>query len=189
MTKNQKPGFTIIEVVLVLAIAGLIFLMVFVALPALQRTQRDTQRKQDVSRLNSALENYKSNNNGKYPWSDLSFASNSLRDVSSEVDLESFLNSYMKKDEGEFIDPSGNDYNIRVLYWENNHSNSYGLSVPAPRAGNINIIAGADCRDEGRVWSNGRGGVKKNGERVTNTYFYVIQYGLEVGGRVCVEGN
>ena len=34
---NSKKGFTIIEVVLVLAIAGLIFLMVFVALPALQR--------------------------------------------------------------------------------------------------------------------------------------------------------
>lgn len=36
--KNQnstKKGFTIIEVVLVLAVAGLIFLMVFLALPAL----------------------------------------------------------------------------------------------------------------------------------------------------------
>ncbi|MBP9552373.1 type II secretion system protein [Candidatus Saccharibacteria bacterium] len=33
---NQtKKAFTIIEVVLVLAIAGLIFLMVFIALPAL----------------------------------------------------------------------------------------------------------------------------------------------------------
>ena len=42
---SQAGGFTIIEVVLVLAIAGLIFLMVFVALPALQRSQRDTQRK------------------------------------------------------------------------------------------------------------------------------------------------
>ena len=40
---KQKQGFTIIEVVLVLAIAALIFLMVFMALPALQRSQRDTQ--------------------------------------------------------------------------------------------------------------------------------------------------
>lgn len=41
LNKNQnltKKGFTIIEVVLVLAIAGLIFLMVFLALPALQRS-------------------------------------------------------------------------------------------------------------------------------------------------------
>ncbi|MCL2869540.1 prepilin-type N-terminal cleavage/methylation domain-containing protein, partial [Candidatus Saccharibacteria bacterium] len=36
---KTRQGFTIIEVVLVLAIAGLIFLMVFIALPALQRSQ------------------------------------------------------------------------------------------------------------------------------------------------------
>ena len=44
----QTEGFTIIEVVLVLAIAGLIFLMVFIALPALRRNQRDTQRKNNA---------------------------------------------------------------------------------------------------------------------------------------------
>lgn len=34
---QTKSAFTIIEVVLVLAIAGLIFLMVFIALPALPK--------------------------------------------------------------------------------------------------------------------------------------------------------
>lgn len=60
INKNQnlaKKGFTIIEVVLVLAIAGLIFLMVFLALPVLQRSQRDTQRKQDVAMVATALHN------------------------------------------------------------------------------------------------------------------------------------
>ena len=51
---NSKKGFTIIEVVLVLAIAGLIFLMVFVALPALQRSQRDTARRNDMSRVDTS---------------------------------------------------------------------------------------------------------------------------------------
>ena len=60
MTKNKK-GFTIIEVVLVLAIAGLIFLMVFIALPALQRSQRNTRRRQDMSRILSAFTDYQSN--------------------------------------------------------------------------------------------------------------------------------
>ncbi|MBP9489769.1 hypothetical protein KBE88_03345, partial [Candidatus Saccharibacteria bacterium] len=50
-TPQTNPAFTIIEVVLVLAIAGLIFLMVFIALPALQRNQRDTQRKNDIARI------------------------------------------------------------------------------------------------------------------------------------------
>ena len=58
---NSKKGFTIIEVVLVLAIAGLIFLMVFVALPALQRSQRDTQRRNDMSRVDTSLVQYQTN--------------------------------------------------------------------------------------------------------------------------------
>ena len=66
---NTKKGFTIIEVVLVLAIAGLIFLMVFIALPALQRNQRDTQRKNDLSRIQSAVNSYQANSKGKIPGS------------------------------------------------------------------------------------------------------------------------
>lgn len=65
--KNSEKGFTIIEVVLVLAIAGLIFLMVFIALPALQRNQRDTARKTDVSSIASAVTSYTSNNRGGAP--------------------------------------------------------------------------------------------------------------------------
>ena len=65
-TKSKK-GFTIIEVVLVLAIAGLIFLMVFIALPALQRSQRDTQRRDDLARVATAITQYQTNNSGKIP--------------------------------------------------------------------------------------------------------------------------
>lgn len=66
-TQQNQKGFTIIEVVLVLAIAGLIFLMVFVALPALQRGQRDSARKNDVGTVASAITNYQSNNKGASP--------------------------------------------------------------------------------------------------------------------------
>ena len=70
MAKNHiktKSGFTIIEVVLVLAIAGLIFLMVFVALPNMQRSQRDTQRRQDYAALSANITNFITNNNGNLP--------------------------------------------------------------------------------------------------------------------------
>ena len=59
---KDAKGFTIIEVALVLAIAGLIFLVVFLALPALQRSQRDTARRQDAGRIISALQNCMSDN-------------------------------------------------------------------------------------------------------------------------------
>ena len=68
MTKENtktKQGFTIIEVVLVLAIAGLIFLMVFVALPALQRSQRDTARRNDMSRVDTSLVQWQTNHSNQ----------------------------------------------------------------------------------------------------------------------------
>jgi prepilin-type N-terminal cleavage/methylation domain-containing protein len=66
-TKQTVKGFTIIEVVLVLAIAGLIFLMVFIALPALQSGQRDTQRRSDAARVLSQVNSYQSNTRGTVP--------------------------------------------------------------------------------------------------------------------------
>lgn len=69
MSTKSKKGFTIIEVVLVLAIAGLIFLMVFIALPALQRSQRNTQRADDMARIKTAINQYQANNGGRLPFS------------------------------------------------------------------------------------------------------------------------
>jgi len=92
-THKKTKGFTIIEVVLVLAIAGLIFLMVFLALPALQRAQRDGQRKTDLSRAQTAINNYQSNNKGALP---------------SSSSLQSFVDKYIVTAAGDsFIDPLG----------------------------------------------------------------------------------
>ena len=52
LTKLQKrntEGFTIIEVMIVLAIAALILLIVLLAVPALQRQFRNTAIKNDAS--------------------------------------------------------------------------------------------------------------------------------------------
>lgn len=65
--ENSKKGFTIVEVALVLAIAGLIFLMVFLVLPSVQRTQRDAKRRDDVGRLLTAITKYQTNNRGSLP--------------------------------------------------------------------------------------------------------------------------
>lgn len=67
MNSTRTKGFTIIEVVLVLAIAGLIFLMVFIALPTLQQNQRDTQRRDDISRFKAQINQYQANNKGAVP--------------------------------------------------------------------------------------------------------------------------
>ena len=59
-----QPGFTIIEVALVLAIAGLIFLVVFLSITSLQNSQKDNAHKQDVARVVSALQAYEADNGG-----------------------------------------------------------------------------------------------------------------------------
>lgn len=64
---NKSKGFTIIEVLIVLAIAGLILLIVFLAVPALQRSARNTQRKNDVSAMLGAISEYQDNNSGTLP--------------------------------------------------------------------------------------------------------------------------
>lgn len=65
--RKSQQGFTIIEVLIVLAIAGLILMIVFLAVPALQRNSRNTQRKNDVQALLGAISDYEANNNGSLP--------------------------------------------------------------------------------------------------------------------------
>lgn len=170
-TTKQNPlpkGFTIIEVVLVLAIAGLIFLMVFIALPALQRNQRDTQRKNDISRLQDAIERYKANNKGQLPWAADHYYEST----------DSFLNSYLKRDQGEWRDPSGVEYRVFVNHpgvtpgWTHP---GYAAYMPTYRANLHFLRVGAQC--SGNTF-----------ERDNNPNSYIIQYGLEGGGSVCVDG-
>lgn len=67
--KNKEKGFTIIEVMIVLAIAGLILLIVFLAVPALQRNSRNTALKNDAAALAAGFSEYSSNNDGGQPAS------------------------------------------------------------------------------------------------------------------------
>lgn len=62
--KKDNRGFTIIEVLIVLAIAGLIMLIVFLAIPALQRNQRNSARNSEASRISAAITECLSNRNG-----------------------------------------------------------------------------------------------------------------------------
>jgi prepilin-type N-terminal cleavage/methylation domain-containing protein len=65
--RKRASGFTIIEVMIVLAIAGLIMLIVFLAVPALQRNAHNTSIKNDVSSILGAINEYENNNNGSLP--------------------------------------------------------------------------------------------------------------------------
>lgn len=120
---NNKQGFTLIEVVLVLAIAGLIFLIVFLALPALQRSQRDTARKNDISRLMSQITTYQSNNQGALP-------------TSGEWD-GTFKSAYMTSGGQQFGDPETGNYTLTQA--------PTVASGASSTKGNITIYVNARC--------------------------------------------
>lgn len=63
--KKRTEGFTIIEVLIVLAIAGLIMLIVFLAVPALRRNQQNNTMRSEASRILSLATEYESNANGQ----------------------------------------------------------------------------------------------------------------------------
>ena len=135
-TKDQK-GFTIIEVVLVLAIAGLIFLMVFIALPALQRNQRDTQRRTDLSRVQTALQNYQTNNRNALPSDD-------------KLTKGEFITGYLTAGGDTFADPDGTDYFFTAGGGSATVSSTF-------KAGEIVFTKKAVCEGESLKTSQGAG--------------------------------
>ena len=95
---KSLTGFTIIEVVLVLAIAGLIFLMVFVAFPAAQRGQRDSQRTASLLKIKTALGAYTISNTGSIP--------------TTASALSSFQKNYLVP-ASEYSDPQAGEYSFK----------------------------------------------------------------------------
>ena len=143
---NSKQGFTIIEVVLVLAIAGLIFLMVFVALPALQRSQRDTSRRNDMSRVDTSLVQYQTNHSNlsvnlpdvgatAVPWTapkDNTFGTAGCNgNVACEF-VRDYMNTGSSENDGKknnFEDPDGTPYSVVIMpNWDLHEPGTYTYS-------------------------------------------------------------
>ena len=182
MTKqniNSKEGFTIIEVVLVLAIAGLIFLMVFVALPALQRSQRDTARRNDMSRVDTSLIQYQTNNqdtgNGDLPtesyWDasqveDGTFGTDGCGSNIACKFIQRYMNSGTDSAKNTFKDPDGTYYSVDIgagAWDENLQDMDY----------TIYIRTGAKCSGETAVADAPR--------------HFAILYRLEGAGIYCID--
>lgn len=108
-TKNNG-GFTIIEVLIVLAIAALILLIIFLVVPALQRNARNHNRKNIVAHTVGELNAYYSIH-GRYPLSG---------PAASQDDRSSFVS--------DLTNPDGPARNFKVRYIDNNGSHEYPFS-------------------------------------------------------------
>lgn len=111
---NRNDGFTIIEVALVLAIAGLIFMMIFIAAPALQRLARDATRQEDIYAIIKEIKAFQTNNRGALPSmpdTGIVTAAAGGNAAGSADNWQSFYNEYLEND---FVDPSGESYILNV---------------------------------------------------------------------------
>jgi prepilin-type N-terminal cleavage/methylation domain-containing protein len=61
-----SSGFTLIEIVVVVALAGMILAGVLIAISAAQQSVRDSQRRAAVSQVESALEQWAATHSGSY---------------------------------------------------------------------------------------------------------------------------
>ena len=66
-TQQSEKGFTIIEVMIVLAIAGLIIVIVLLAVPALQRNGRNTGVRSDANQTLGYISTFNTDNQGAVP--------------------------------------------------------------------------------------------------------------------------
>jgi prepilin-type N-terminal cleavage/methylation domain-containing protein len=169
--KQVKKGFTIIEVVLVLAIAGLIFMMVFIALPALQRSQRDTQRKNDMARMQSAIVNYQTNNHNRLPGDDDWGTCGADGD---NAGANGFCGSYLIVGGDYFTDPDGSAYVLTVDGANVGAATDMTNLTFETAAHRVFITKGVTCDGEQLIASTG-------GQKVA------LRYKLEGGGIVCLN--
>ncbi len=106
-----------------LAIAGLIFLMVFLALPALQKSQRDTVRRNSLSTFSSQVTQFQSNNKGAVP---------------TTAAIDSFVTKYMQSN---WSDPVTNNPYVKG-------ASNAAVDLPASAAGTWYYSDGNICDGE-----------------------------------------
>ncbi len=192
MSDRSLGGFTIIEVVLVLAIAGLIFMMVFIALPQLQRSQRDTQRRQDMADLQAAVTNFQTNNNGRIPAAGGNFDGKPngadgkcTSEKGADRDACRLIMTYMNgvnATENKFLDPQGEPYKLETMECGGGSAEGGGCAVNSTvqnvdfNEHKIYMVIKARCDGEDVVPAN-------------NSRDYALVTKMEGSGIYCHDNN
>lgn len=124
-----RRGFTLIEIVLVLAIAGLLLVIVFLAVGQVQKARRDAQRKQDLAAFVAGMAAYA--------------GEHQLLTPDDETQLDDMLTSYMSNRKDPLLGA-----NYVGDFW--NRGAPHDLDGTPPEIGHIAYIQGHQCgKDEG----------------------------------------
>lgn len=158
LKQRKSEGFTIIEVMIVLAIAGLIMLIVFLAVPALQRNSHNTSIKNDVASLLGGMTEYLNNNNGTPPTATSNQTTTSL-DIGAA---------------------GSNVATVKVGYIDGTTITTITVATGAvtntQASGTVKLYTKAACNANGKDLVLG-----------TSTRNFAALYGLEGGAKICQE--
>ncbi|MCA9347457.1 type II secretion system protein [Candidatus Saccharibacteria bacterium] len=166
-TNKFQKGFTIIEVMIVLAIAGVIIAAVLIAVPQLQKNQRNSSRRAILGRVKTEIDNYIGNNNGTVPSSNAFASSNNCSSATPGTFVTKYLNPTSS-----FTDPNGSA--VSYCVW------SAAGNLPANASGST---AAAVMYAAGHICS---------GESLDTTGTsrqYAVAIGLEGGATYCLDNQ
>ena len=133
----KKSHFTIIEVALVLAIGALIFLVVFLAVPALQRNQRNDARKRDISSVVEAVAVYTSNNPKQILKGGYAYQGGTANKTGDNTGLAKYLDTLSTNTEEVIVG--------RVDQYINSIENDRFFGSDNNRPSRIYVVTGAKC--------------------------------------------
>ena len=172
----MKKGFTIIEVALVLAIGGLIFLMVFVALPGLRASQRNTSRREDMISLVESIQKFQTNNRGGIPSTD-GGGSNITYDSNQNIKKSTWKGFYRDYFGSNFHDPNGEDYKLTIVDCGSSNvdqvcANGNIREAFFPNNYTVSIVLQAACKGEQAI-------------QTANPRNVAVLYKLEGAGTYC----
>lgn len=121
-SRSKTDGFTIIEIMIVLAIAGLIIFIVLIAVPSAQRNARNLQRKNDAASVAGAVNTFMNNNGNIAPDGLKNDSGNAtLVDIASSSNLASYETAKIG-----YYNSVGSASNV----WGNNADNIYIDTTP-----------------------------------------------------------
>jgi len=160
-------GFTIIEVMIVLAIAGLIMVVVFLAIPQLQRSQRNNAREAVMNRISAEVNNFASNNSGAIPTADAAVTTG-FNGVGG-----GFYVRYINSNASSFTDPSTGVTMILT-----------SMSIPAGGALTGVVTSSGTAYYSRRAVCNGESAILNSNDRN-----FVVATLLEGGAIYCLDNR
>jgi prepilin-type N-terminal cleavage/methylation domain-containing protein len=162
---RYQRGFTLIEIVLALAIAGLIMVIVLIALSGAQRARRDTERKRHLASFIGLMQDYAANNFGAVP-------------PRTQAEADAFVGASFSA----YKDPSdGNAYDVEV-------QDFYVAHTLDPYLGQIMFLNGHRCARPGDPPGNIADVAPGAPAPITSPIFVAVLT-LESGGPYCLDNG